>query len=269
MIRTALFSAVIALGLGAGISPAQSQSQQVVTLEVLPGWRSTDGTHVAALKIELAPGWKTYWRAPGDAGIPPMINWSRSGNLASMVPAWPTPHVFSQNGVNSVGYKDELVLPIVLTPKDRNQPISLSGELQIGICNDICVPADLDFNIALPLDRVRDATISAALSDQPRSAKQAGVGRVTCDISLTDDGLSLSATVEMPPAGAHEYAVVETSNPEIWVAEARTHRSGNTLTINTELVHMYEDSFALDRSGLRVTVLGSDHAVDIQGCPAD
>lgn len=268
MIKPVFLSALVALGLAAQSSPARDLTQQVVSLEVLPGWRSADGTHVAALRIKLAPGWKTYWRAPGDAGIPPMIDWSGSENLAQMLPVWPTPHVFSQNGMTSVGYKEELVLPIVLTPMDSSRQISLSGQLQIGICKDVCVPADLGFDAALTLDKLRDSTISVALSDQPISAKMAGVGRVSCDISLTEDGLALSATVQMPSAGAREYAVVETADPEIWVAEAETLRNGDTLTIRTELMHMTNDSFALDRSGLRLTVLGSDHAVDIQGCPA-
>jgi DsbC/DsbD-like thiol-disulfide interchange protein len=258
-----------ALGLSAPLATAQSGTQQVVALEVLPGWRSADGTHVAALKINLAPGWKTYWRAPGDAGIPPLIDWSGSENLAKIMPVWPTPLVFSQNGMTSVGYKDQLILPIVLTPNEQGQPIALSGQLQIGICKDVCVPADLGFDAALPLEQLRDTTISAALKDQPYTAQMAGVGRVSCDISLSEDGLTLSASVQMPPAGVHEYTVVETSDPDIWVAEAETQRSGDTLTIRTELIHMTQESFALDRSGLRLTVLGSDHAVDIQGCPAD
>lgn len=268
MMKPALLAAIAALGLSAQSAPARDLTQQVVSLEVLQGGRSADGSHVAALRIKLAPGWKTYWRAPGDAGIPPMIDWSGSVNLAQMHPVWPTPHVFSQNGMTSVGYQNDLVLPIILTPIDGTQEISLSGQLQIGICKDVCVPADLGFDATLSLNKLHDSTISAALSDQPISAKMAGVGRVSCDISLTEDGLALSATVQMPSAGTSEYTVVETADPEIWVAEAKTLRNGDTLTIRTELMHMTKDSFALDRSGVRLTVLGSNHAVDIQGCPA-
>ncbi|THD75967.1 hypothetical protein E7681_05860 [Thalassobius vesicularis] len=252
-------------------APALAQDQQspVVSLQVLPGWTAEDGTHIAALKIDLAPGWKTYWRAPGDAGIPPMIDWSASANLRAMVPAWPTPKVFSQNGMNSVGYKGDLILPVVLTPRDPGQPITLKGDLQIGICNDICVPAELQFDMALPGSRQRDPQISAALADQPLTAYKAGVGQVSCEIALDKDGLKLTAHLTMPPAGSYEYAVVETADPEVWVAESETTRQGDVLTVRTELVHMDGGAFALDRSGLRVTVLGSDHAVDIQGCPAN
>lgn len=268
MIRK-IFRTLAALCLTASTVSAQSLSQQVVALEVLPGWRSADGTHVAALKIDLAPGWKTYWRAPGDAGIPPMIDWSRSDNLKMMMPVWPTPEVFSQNGMNSVGYQSDLILPIVLAPQKPGQPITLKGEMQIGICKDICVPAELDFDIALPTSRGRDNAISAALSSQPIPARKAGVGRVSCAVSLTQDGLAIEAKIAMPPAGQHEYAVVETADPEVWVAESDTRREGNVLTVSTEMIHMDGGAFALDRSGVRVTILGSDHAVDIRGCPAE
>ncbi|MGR1579967.1 protein-disulfide reductase DsbD domain-containing protein [Thalassobius sp. S69A] len=263
------FRTLAAICWAAGSVSAQSLNQQVVALEVLPGWRSADGTHVAALKIDLAPGWKTYWRAPGDAGIPPMIDWSRSDNLKGMMPIWPTPEVFSQNGMNSVGYQTDLILPIVLTPQDSGQPIDLKGEMQIGICKDICVPAELNFDLALPASRSRDNAITAALASQPIPARKAGVGRVSCAVSLTEDGLAIEARIAMPSTGAQEYAVIETADPEVWVAESDTHRQGNILTVRTQMIHMEGGAFALDRSGIRVTVLGSDRAVDIQGCPAD
>lgn len=270
MFKRLILSALMALSLPlAPVAHAQGGAQHAVTLEVLPGWRGSDGAHIAALKITLAPGWKTYWRAPGDAGIPPMIDWSGSANLRSLLPAWPTPMVFSQNGMNSVGYTDGLILPIVLTPQHSGQPITLRGELQIGICKDICVPAALSFDQALPLGRRQDAAISSALNQQPLSARKAGVGHVTCEVALAKDGLALTARITMPPAGRHEYAVVETADPQVWVAESDTSRQGNTLTVRTELIHMDGGAFALDRSGVRLTVLGSDHAVDIQGCPAD
>lgn len=268
MIRRIFLSAAMALGLTAPVD-AQVSTQPTVTLEVLPGWRDSNGTHIAALRIALAPGWKTYWRAPGDAGIPPVIDWSASSNVKAMLPAWPTPTVFSQNGMNSVGYKGDLILPIVLTPQNAGQPMTLKGDLQIGICNEICVPAQLSFEMPLPQAQQHDAAIARALAHQPYSARQAGVGRISCQVSLTRDGLALEARLTMPPTGRHEYAVVETADPEVWVAESETHRQGNTLTVRTELVHMDGGAFALDRSGVRVTVLGSDHAVDIQGCPAD
>ncbi len=238
-------------------------------LEVLPGWDRADGTRVVGLHITLPPGWKTYWRAPGDAGIPPLIELNGSRNLSAMVPEWPTPHVFSQNGMRSVGYRDDVILPIILTPESPDAPISLRGRLQIGICKDICVPAELMFDAALPPGSARrDPQISAALADRPVAGRDAGLGRITCSVSVTADGLSLSADFLLPSTGGTEYAVVETANPEVWVAEAVTRRRGDMLHVQTEMMHVEGGGFALDRSGIRITVLGSDRAVDIQGCPA-
>ncbi|CUH67194.1 putative protein predicted to be involved in C-type cytochrome biogenesis [Thalassovita gelatinovora] len=248
---------------------AEDSLTTMAQLEVLPGWDRADGTRVVGLHITLPPGWKTYWRAPGDTGIPPLIALDGSRNLTAMAPQWPTPDVFSQDGMRSVGYHDGVILPVILTPESPGAPIDLHGRIQIGICKDICVPAELAFDAALPPGSgQRDPQISAALADRPIAGHDAGLGRITCSVSVTPDGLSLSADFVLPSTGSTEYAVVETANPEVWVAEAETERRGDTLHVQTEMMHVEGGGFALDRSGIRITVLGSDKAVDIQGCPA-
>ena len=62
---------------------------EVVSASVLTGWRMENGHHMAALRITLAPGWKTYWRAPGEAGIPPRFDWTGSDNLSAVTVHWP------------------------------------------------------------------------------------------------------------------------------------------------------------------------------------
>jgi len=80
------------------------------------------------------------------------------------------------------------------------------------------------------------------------------------------DGLHLRAVIDMPSTGGREVAVVETDNPQVWVSGVETRREGNRLIAETELYHSHGRAFALNRSGVRITVLGSSHAVDIQGC---
>jgi len=249
--------------------PAAASAQsfdQVVQAEVLPGWRDVDGNHMAAVKITLNPGWKTYWRAPGDAGIPPQITWNGSRNMGSVALAWPTPEVFNQNGMRSIGYSDELVLPVRIAPKDAGKPVRLKATLDIGVCRDICVPQRLKVKAELPPGGARDAEIAAALVDQPLTAREAGVGKVTCKLSPTSEGVSLKATIHMPSAGGAEVAVVETADPHVWVAEGTTKRQGGTLVTETEMMHVDASSFMVNRSDLRFTVLGANHAVDIIGC---
>ena len=269
--RTALrLSAAATLLFCAGMASAQSAySSGDSHVEVLSGWTRDDGARMAAFRIQMPKGWKTYWRAPGDGGIPPVVRWAASGNLARLETRWPTPQVFDQNGLKSIGYVDSVVVPIVLTPRRTGAPIRLRGSLEIGICKDVCMPASLQFQAKLDSDdNAQDAQISAALADRPMTAAAAGLRDISCALSKSNDGLRLSAEIVMPAAGAPEFSVVEAGDPQIWVAEATTRRRGSRLHIDTELMHVEGESFALNRSAVRITVLGSHHAVDIRGCPA-
>ncbi|MEP2531289.1 protein-disulfide reductase DsbD domain-containing protein [Shimia sp.] len=247
--------------------PATAQSfDQVAQADILPGWRNPDGTHVAAIQITLNPGWHTYWRAPGDAGIPPQIRWDGSRNLSAIEVNWPTPEVFLQGGLRSIGYEDKLILPVRITPKSPAKTVRLKAVLDVGVCRDICVPMKFKVKAELPVDGKRDARIAAALVDRPLHRDEAGVRGATCKLSPTQDGLKLTARVDMPSAGGSEVAVIETDNPHVWVAEGSTRRQGSALITETELVHVDGTAFILDRSAIRITVLGTRHAVDIQGC---
>ncbi|SLN47416.1 hypothetical protein ROJ8625_02312 [Roseivivax jejudonensis] len=264
MIRRALLA--LALCLSAVPVPAE-QPSEVVSATLRPGWRQADGTHVAALHLRLAPGWKTYWRAPGDAGIPPEFDWSGSDNLASVDVNWPTPHVFHQSGMRSVGYASEVVLPLTIAARGRGD-IALSGTVNIGVCEDICLPATLAVSGALPAEGgAIDPVIAAALAERPLSAAEAGVGAVRCRVAPGADGaLGLVAEIEMPSLGRQEAVVIETANPAIWVAEPDATRRGSRLQAETRLVHVDGRPVSLDRSRLRFTILGDDRAVEITGC---
>ena len=107
---------------------AQTVPEDVLTAELVPGWTEPGGRQVVALHLKLAPGWKTYWRHPGDAGIPPVFDWRGSGNLAGLDLSWPHPTVFDIDGVRTIGYKAEVWLPIALEPRDPSRPVSLKGQ---------------------------------------------------------------------------------------------------------------------------------------------
>ena len=270
-LRHRLALSLSALAAGLMTSAPATAGTDMVQVAVLPGWIAEDGSHMAALHVTLAPGWKTYWRAPGDAGIPPSIDWRGSDNLSDVALIWPTPEVFNQNGLRSVGYDEELVLPMRIKPRDAGQPVKLAAQMQIGVCNTICVPLEFTFALDLPSSGSdpQARKIRSALSDQPVSAAKARVDRVACSIAPISDGLGLTVEIAMPSTGGTETVLVETADPQVWVAETNTTRQGNTLIARTELVHASGGAFALDRSGLRLTVLGANHAVDIRGCTSD
>lgn len=265
------WSKFLPVALAALIAPpavADSWLDDVVRVEVLDGGSAPNGTHRAAIRFTLAEGWKTYWRAPGDAGIPPEFSWRGSRNVGATRIMWPTPKVFDQNGMRSVGYERELVLPIDIEPANPGQALRLKGKVELGVCKDVCIPSTVKFDQMLDPSAPRHPAILAARSDRPFSAQEAGVRSARCVISPTKDGLQVEAHIRMPYAGGAEFTVTETGNPLVWVSETRVERRGDTLVATSELMHATTRSFALDRSGLRFTVIGTKHAVDIQGCTA-
>ena len=241
---------------------AESQ-QDVLQARLLPGWRQENGHYMAALDLQLAPHWKTYWRAPGEAGIPPVFDWAGSKNLKSVQFHWPSPQVITLNGMMSIGYLDELVLPVEVVPLDPAKPVTVALKMDLGICNDICMPAHLTFAGDLAGAGATDARIDAALGAGPRFARAAN-----CTVEPIADGLRVTARISLPVQGDAETVVFEAPDPSIWVAEAQTRRDGAVLISQTDLVPSDGAPFALDRSGVTVTVLAPDHSVEIRGCPA-
>lgn len=265
--RTLILSTLALLALPF-VSAAEELPASLVRAELLPGWRTADGGRMAALHLKLAKGWKTYWRSPGDAGIPPSFDWSGSQNLRSVRVHWPRPQLFDLNGMTSVGYHDELLLPLEVIPSDPSAPVELQAEMDIGICKDVCVPISLRLSgSADGTSRSAAPAIRAALARQPEPAKTAGLRSVRCAVDPIKDGLRLTAVIDMPALGDDEFAVVETANAGIWASEATSRREAGILTTTTDLVPQDAQPFALDRQGVRITVFGDQgRVVEINGC---
>ena len=249
--------------------PVHAFSQdEVLTAAIRTGWQADTGAHMAALHLTMAPGWKTYWRSPGDAGIPPVFNWSGSENLRAVRFHWPRPHVFTLNGLRTVGYKNDLVLPMEVIPVDPAQPVRLRAQVELGVCDDICIPASLSLDAVIAGPGAPDPAIDAALADQPISARQAGLGGIGCAVEPIDDGLRITATMDLPQGGRDETVIFESGLSDVWVSEASASRRGGILTASAEMVPPQGTPFALDRSGVTVTVISDRQAVEIRGCPA-
>jgi len=235
-----ILSAVLSL---TAVAPAlASPTDGVVDLEILPGWRSADGTHMAALQLTLAPGWKTYWRVPGDGG--------------------------SINNLRSIGYEGIVVIPVQLAVTNADAPVQMVGQMQIGVCEEICVPVMLDFDATLLVSRERDPAIVAALIDRPRTAREAGVGAVACAIEPNEDGLQMTASIDLPASGGIEEVVIETGDQRVWVSEPDTWRSDGVLYAQSDLIHVEGGGFTVNRSDVRITVFAGGTAIDIHGCSA-
>ncbi len=103
------------------------------------------------LEIQLQPGWKTYWRSPGDGGVPPKLDWQESANIADSRLDWPAPKRFSAFGIDTVGYEKSVIYPIRVTPEQPGKPMLAHVKLDFLTCKAICVPQHAELSIDLPV----------------------------------------------------------------------------------------------------------------------
>jgi DsbC/DsbD-like thiol-disulfide interchange protein len=104
---------------------------------------------LAGLLIELDEGWKTYWRMPGDSGIPPEFDWSRSHNLAGVEVLFPVPRRYHDAAGETIGYKHRVVLPLEIEAANAALPVALELRLFFGTCRDVCIPGEARASLEL------------------------------------------------------------------------------------------------------------------------
>lgn len=106
----------------------------------------------AGVQLRMDPGWKTYWRNPGDSGVPPIFDWSGSKNVRSVEVFYPMPHRFSDADGTAIGYDDEVVFPVKITPERADEPVILALNLEYGLCKDLCIPNAVELRAQIPAD---------------------------------------------------------------------------------------------------------------------
>lgn len=140
----------------------------------LPG---ASGKSVAAAGIEIAmsPGFKTYWRNPGEAGgVPPEFDWTGSENLESARVLYPVPHRTKDKAGENIAYKDSVVFPVVIVAKDKSAPVMLKLKATYGVCKDICIPAEAELALEVPAVVDANADLTAAFGATPVDAAGGG-----------------------------------------------------------------------------------------------
>ena len=159
---------------------------------------------LAAIEIVLDPGFKTYWRSPGESGLPPAFDWAGSENLSAAEVLWPAPHRFEDAGGVAYGYKDRVLLPVRVSPNDSAKPLRLALKLDYGVCKDICIPAQASLALALrPGEAGPPAPeLAAALARVPRPQALGAPGDLSIlavDPETVDGKPALAVAVRAPP----------------------------------------------------------------------
>ncbi|UCH73768.1 MAG: thioredoxin family protein [Rhodospirillales bacterium] len=143
------------------------------------------------LQFRMQPGWKIYWRSPGTAGFPPEIDWSQSANLSTVDVAWPAPERFTIFDLDSLGYKDEVVLPLTVRPESPGAALRLRAEVNYLTCKELCVPGNGMLALDIPSGPAA-ASPHAALIDRFRA-------QVPVDAAIL--GVTVEQAVVKPVAG--------------------------------------------------------------------
>jgi len=141
---------------------------------------------LAGLRVRLQPGWKFYWRHPGEGGLPPSFDWTQSQNLDGTEVLWPAPRRLSIAGADVFGYANEVVLPIRLKRQDATAPLALKLALSFGICKEVCILRE----------DLLQATLPPAASFQSNATALAQVSRALLQVPLAPEASGLAIALE-------------------------------------------------------------------------
>jgi thiol:disulfide interchange protein DsbD len=152
------------------------------------------------LQIKHQPHWHTYWKNPGDSGLPTVLQWTLPSGVTAGDIAWPTPQRIPVGTMANYGYSDTILLPVPLTVANSFQPTP-GGDLEVRlsaswlVCRQECIPQDGQFVLLVP---VKGSTASHGADFEATRASS------TTDLPGTSlaqmDGNSLTVTVSGLPA---------------------------------------------------------------------
>jgi DsbC/DsbD-like thiol-disulfide interchange protein len=262
-VTAALLTSVLAPdAMAQDASPWLHDSHSAVRL--LAGSRS--GTVLlGGVAFQLESGWKTYWRTPGDSGVPPRFDFSKSDNIEAVTILWPAPSQFPDGaGGHSLGYKNQVVLPLRIVTKNADKPITLRATVNYAVCAKLCIPVEAYLELPfVSVASTEDSALAAALDTVPKPARVGDPNPLTIRDVKRDGKSGVTVDVATPNPNDNVHLFVEGPTPE-WA-----------LPIPTLLDHAPPDvkrfSFQLDGlppdtqpegAALKLTLVGNDRAYE-------
>jgi DsbC/DsbD-like thiol-disulfide interchange protein len=212
MTACGLAAALASPALAADASPWIADSHSAFRL--IAGANKPDALHLnAGIELKLASGWHTYWRYPGDSGVPPRFDFSHSENLANADVLYPAPHLYSDETGNTLGYKDSVTFPLVVTPRQPGKPVTLHVKFDYAICAQLCVPAQGSAELMLTSGAsAQEAILTAA---QARVPEPVPADRLGLTVHRVTGAGKPQVMVDLKaPAGAPMQVFAEGPTPE-------------------------------------------------------
>lgn len=242
-------------------SPWQRDAHSAVRL--LAGSRS-GAVLLGGIAIQLDPGWKTYWRTPGDSGVPPRFDFSKSDNVEAVTVLWPAPMKFDDGaGGTSLGYKQQVVLPLRIVAKNADKPLTLRADINYAVCEKLCVPVETNVELAFAsVASTEDGALSAALDTVPKPANIGDPNPVTI-LDVKRSGKSTVLVDVAAPEGKDVSLFVEGPTPD-WalpVPKLEAHSPGVIRRFSFELDGLPPGTNP-DGAALKFTLVGGDRAYE-------
>lgn len=179
------------------------QGDQSGRVRLIAGARQPDGKLLAGLEFDLAEGWKTYWRVPGDSGVPSVFMWNNSKNVKSIKVHWPAPSRFKDKFGWNNGYKKDFVFPVEIEAENPAEPVQLELLMYYGVCEELCIPGKANLSLTLAPEGYAgyQALIARYLEMVPKPADKDSAVRVQAvRVDETNKGLALNVTVNQRSA---------------------------------------------------------------------
>ena len=215
-----------------------------------------------ALEVKLDKGWKTYWRSPGDAGLPPRVEWTGSTNLKDAELSYPAPHRMTLLGIETIGYDGAVTFPIRAVPAEPGKPMEIKAGLDLLACSEICVPQRVDVALSLPAGPATPGpeanAVSRAQNTVPGDGRAAGL-----EIRAVR---TQGAVVEVEAAAREPFGkpdlFIETDPPVIFKAPTvRLSDAGRTAVLRLEAVDAVIDP-PLPGRAATLTLVDGAHAME-------
>jgi DsbC/DsbD-like thiol-disulfide interchange protein len=242
-------------------SPWQRDAHSAVRL--LAGSRS-GAVLLGGVAIQLQPGWHTYWRTPGDSGVPPRFDFSKSDNVEGVTVLWPAPRKFDDGaGGTSLGYTQQLVLPLRIVAKNADKPVTLRAAINYAVCEKICIPVDANAELGFAsVASTEDGTLSEALNAVPKPANVGDPNPLSI-LDVRRDGKTNVLVDVTAPEGKDVSLFVEGPTPD-WalpVPKLVEHGPPGVKRFAFELDGL-PPGVSAEGAALKLTLVGGDRAYE-------
>jgi DsbC/DsbD-like thiol-disulfide interchange protein len=221
----------------------------------------------AGIQIQLQPGWKTYWRYPGDSGVPPRFDFAKSENVATTEVLWPAPQRFPDGaGGHSIGYTGTVILPVRIVPRDPAKPVTLRLSLDYAICEKLCVPVEAKAELkAARSPTTFDLALAAFEARVPKRTTLGGSGPLRIVSLMRDPQKNDRVLVDVAsPGGAAVDLLVEGPTPD-WALPLPEPVGGASSGIQRFAFELDGMPSGVTPEGavLTLTAAGADGAVEV------